>query len=214
MNKEKKVIDEERIIEDMKRYAPNTQYDAHDYSRYGNEIRLEFLIQDALGLIYSLQDENRQLLEKSNNLRDELISATCDLGNAKELIEQQKAEIERLTEKIDQRREMMHRMDCNYATEFQKNAELQKQVDELKEQNNALIVVIDGCKNGDYSSTKIINALNSFYRPIVEEEKVKAEQAVKDTAKEILQAVFEDVGEFYAGDIVEELAKRYGVEVE
>ena len=93
-----KVIDEERIIEDMKRYAPNTQYDAHDYSRYGNEIRLEFLIQDALGLIYSLQEENRKLLEKSNDLRDELIGATCDLGNAKELIEQQKEEIKRFND--------------------------------------------------------------------------------------------------------------------
>lgn len=42
----------------------------------------------------------------------------------------------------------------------------------------------------------------------------KVEQSVKDTAKEILQAVLEDVGEFFAGDIVEELSERYGVEVE
>lgn len=38
-------------------------------------------------------------------------------------------------------------------------------------------------------------------------------KARKETAKEILQAVLEDVGEFYAGDIVEELAKQYGVEL-
>lgn len=44
-------------------------------------------------------------------------------------------------------------------------------------------------------------------------EKIK-QQVVKDTAKEILQAVLEDVGEFYAGDIVEQLSKQYGVEVE
>ena len=44
--------------------------------------------------------------------------------------------------------------------------------------------------------------------------KASLQKSVKDTAKEILQAVLEDVGEFCAGDIVEELAKRYGVEVE
>lgn len=36
----------------------------------------------------------------------------------------------------------------------------------------------------------------------------------KETAEKILKAVLEDVGEFYAGDIVEELAKQFGVEVE
>ena len=40
------------------------------------------------------------------------------------------------------------------------------------------------------------------------------ESVRKETAKEILKAVLEDIGEFYAGDIVEELAKKYGVEVE
>ncbi len=40
------------------------------------------------------------------------------------------------------------------------------------------------------------------------------ESVRKETAKEILKSVLEDVGEFYAGDIVEELAKQYGVEVE
>lgn len=213
-----KVIDEERIIEDMKRYAPNTQYDAHDYSRYGNEIRLEFLIQDALSLICNLQDENRQLLEKSNDLRDELISAACDLGNAKELIEQQKEEIERLndmkftqehcdlyseneflkaslqkqkeeidrlTAEIDQRREMMHRMDCNYATELQKNTELQKQVDELKFDKEILQKLID--------------------------------KREKDTAKEILQTIkrAKENGQMYYGEAFMITAqKAYGVEVE
>lgn len=54
---------------------------------------------------------------------DVIITDTLDLINL------QKAEIERLTGEINQRREMMSRMDCNYATEIQKNAELQKQVD-------------------------------------------------------------------------------------
>lgn len=35
----------------------------------------------------------------------------------------------------------------------------------------------------------------------------------KETAEKILKAVLEEVGEFYAGDIVEELAKQFGVEI-
>lgn len=45
-------------------------------------------------------------------------------------------------------------------------------------------------------------------------ENIKLPEARKETAKEILKDVLEGIGEFYAGDIVEELAKKYGVEVE
>ena len=57
---------------------------------------------------------------------------------------------------------MMHRMDCNYATELQKNVELQKQVDELKR------ALSDTIKRNE---------------ELIEEN----EQAAKDTAKEILE---------------------------
>ena len=76
---------------------------------------------DCLDLIHRLQAE----IERLAKVEMDLISKIADKS----------AEIERLTEEIDQRREMMHRMDCNYATELHKNAELQKQVDELEEEN-------------------------------------------------------------------------------
>lgn len=108
---------------------------------------------------------------------------------------EQKAEIERLTEEIDQRREMMHRMDCNYATELQKNADFKKQVDELTEQLRKLKL----------AHTSLCEEC-ADYCP-------RVPQAVKDTAKEILQELYETPHEYHEKKIFE-IAKRKGVEVE
>ena len=109
---------------------------------------------DLLDLIHRLQDENERLTEGKNEIWDER-NRIC----------------KGYWETMDE-----------YKQYREQNAELQKQVDELK-----------------------------IY---LASEKVCSKQAVKETAKDILQAVLEDVGEFYAGDIVEQLSKRYGVEVE
>lgn len=89
-----------------------------------------------------------------------------EIVNMQETIDKQKAEIVRLTAEINQRREMMSRMDCNYATELQKNAELQKQVKRLTEENEEL--------HND-NTTLIAGSI------------LQKEQVEKDTAKEILQ---------------------------
>ena len=75
-------------------------------------------------------------------------------------------------------------------------AEQKAEIEQLTEQNKALAVVIDSCKNGSYSSSEIINALTNFYRPVVEEERARE--------KEIFEKLF---------GFVKNLCGEYGVEV-
>ena len=160
--------------------------------------------------------------------------------HALDLINRQNAEIERLTEEIDQRRNMMQRMDCNYATELQKNDKLQKQVDELKEKIvNLKSAMIDRVARKSYDSLLTMpEDVEEIFGDAYESEFNKLlTQAVKDTAKEILTELFhanfetkctvsnyrnskEDI-EIVAKAIlavinekIKEIAKRYGVEVE
>ena len=77
--------------------------------------------------------EIKRLKREISKLKDDNCHDYHCMCLAQEEAKELKAEIERLTAEIDQRREMMNRMNCNYATELQKNAELQKQVDELTE---------------------------------------------------------------------------------
>lgn len=124
------------------------------------------------------------------------------------MISSQQAKIERLTAEIDQRQEMMHRMDCNYATELQKNAELKKQVDELKSENTKLY---------KEHTTLIAGSI------------LKQQDIARDTAKEIIEEL-NNIKDFFPDspgghlradgwrmciDKLKEIAKeRYGVEVE
>ena len=132
---------------------------------------------------------------------------------AKKADEQQKAEIERLTEVVEGQRKIIEYQD----SVEDRNAELQKQVDELTRNNQAMAKVIDSYKNGDFSAKMVVNGLNNFYEPIVEETK---QQAVKDTAKEILSQLKDDFSDLVGMEVeyplnkVKELANRYGVEVE
>lgn len=129
---------------------------------------------------------------------------------------EQKAEIERLKAEINQRREMMSRMDCNYATELQKNGEIQKQVKSLTEENKELY---------KENTTLIAGSI------------LERKDIAKDTAKEILQGfdkwLKQAIGDsydkavrgsiHYAGknsafhevkELVKKVAESKGVEVE
>ena len=81
--------------------------------------------------------------------------------------------------------------------------ELQEEIERLTEEKWQLQDDLDN-----------YHAENTELRKQVDELKEERYYTEQDTAKEILQEVLEDIGEFYAGDIVEELAKRYGLEVE
>ena len=113
-------------------------------------------------IIFGLQTELKELKAENERLKSFIDFKTANVMCEKCTEQIIKAETERLTAEINQRREMMHRMDCNYATELQKNVELQKQVDELKS------ALSDTIKRNE---------------ELIEEN----EQAAKDTAKEILE---------------------------
>lgn len=128
---EKKMIDAERIIEDMKRYAPNTQYDIHEYRLHGNEIRFDSLIQDTIGLIQCLRSENADLKEENDILKENIIAECKEHEEftllAKKADEQQKAEIERLNlavEGITAENKVLHK----------ENGELIEKVERLTEE--------------------------------------------------------------------------------
>ena len=182
---EKKLTDEllKELQEDVEIYKK-------DFRMFGDYFEIEHL-EKAIDFIRSLRNTEKAN-EEAWQIKEE---------SYKQQIAGQKAEIERLTAEIDQRREMMSRMDCNYATELRKNAELQKQVDELKKENARLD------KNVKWFQEKIENG------------ELFSEQAVKDTAKEIFAELFymasihhSDVANILAW--AKEKAKQKGVEVE
>ena len=117
-----------------------------------------------LDLIHRLQNEKSQWKSKAEHIeqvydadREHFIKTTAE----------QKAEIERLTEKcktIENLREVKHSF---WVDEMKKNVELQKQVDELKAKCQKAYT--EGYEQGKFDSAQ------------------EKQQAVKDTAKEILQ---------------------------
>ena len=157
-----------------------------------------------------------------------------------DLIDRQKAEIERLTE--ERKTANMHDLmywfnaykecvdDCEkYVIEASDNKSecirLQKQVDELKEERKnmqAEIIGLESQKEDLYFQNKNLQTYIDNHEPIW---KRNTEQAVKDTAKEIIAAVkdcmrgFEDDDDGYLlkkGEFeffMREIAKLKGVEV-
>ena len=133
-----------------------------------------------ISYVHRLQDENKRLSKKA-------VALEVETNN-------QKAEIERLTGVVN-RLEMADKCGRRMRTVDQKKiAELQKQVDELKEKQ---VIECHGMLKGC--------------------DMVK--QAVKDTAKEILREIgniWNGEGKFEFRNSVwfKDLCKRYGVEVE
>lgn len=145
----------------------------------------------SLDLIHRLQEENAGLLKENEELTisyhgvqkqaaKRIVELTTQVDKLTNEKAEQEAEIERLTAAINQRREMMSRMDCNYATELQKNAELQKQVDELKAENAILN------KQVDRKDKAIVREMNIGYE--------NERQAVKDTAEKVFNEVMSCIG--------------------
>ena len=148
-------------------------------------------VSQVLDFIKGLQSK---LSEYERKLEDgELVSKEWhdeQVGHAELVIEEQKAEIERLTEENEAYKEVKH---IDIINELSKeNAELQKQVDERENEIDRLEKVVHD-QAEQYWDCK--------------------EQAVKDTAKEILQELYEYPHEYHERKILE-IAKRKGVEVE
>lgn len=120
------------------------------------------------------------------------VTVTCDLLFAMEqavgVFNEQKAEIERLTEEKQSLIGRKAGLDYSYNQVKEKNAELQKQVDELKtKQVIECYGMIKGCD--------------------------MVKQAVKDTAKEIYEWLLENICESEFAVIMTYFRERYGVEV-
>lgn len=134
------------------------------------------------------------------------------------LIQRQKAEIERLTEELESKKKECREiaddyqeMGTFYYNETVKNAELQKQVDELKEERENMQAEIMR-----FEDMKFTQEYCDLYK---ENEWLKAslQQSVKDTAKEILQTIkhAKENGQiFYNEAFMITAQKAYGVEVE
>lgn len=193
---EKKLTDEE-IIKGLENWI------LHDCTA-----KQEDLI-NALDLINRLQAEKEELKNEYVKLDlecKELQAENAELksnkfGNWKVKFYKAQEEIERLTAEIDRRREMMSRMDCNYATELHKNKELQKQMDELKGQNEWLT-------NENTYLKQCADAFLGDYK-----------NSVKDTAKEILQELWDETEPMNESHKwvrlrIKNIAMRKGVEVE
>lgn len=151
---------------------------------------------DCIDLIHRLKDENESLKKREKIADEDLNNVSNEWANCRDENAKLKAEIERLTAEINQRRERMSRMDCNYATELQKKAKLQKQVDELKTENKELY---------KEHTTLIAGSI------------LKQQDIVKDTAREILQELYDQIDENtpkWVGVQIKIIAKRKGVEVE
>lgn len=136
-----------------------------------------------------------------------------------DLIHRQKAEIERLTERekflenawktsLEHTKTVERGLNASEA----RNAELQKQVDELKAENQRLRT--ENCYWEDVEGLhEEVNELTARLKQSEEDYKHGYEKAVKDTAKEILTALYhrDEMG----FDVIKWFAKAYyGVEVE
>lgn len=185
MSEEKKLTDEEKIgldivsllVEfDEMGFAPTTTcpYPEEYAQRWKKAL---------INKIHRLQSENKTL---KSELRKE-----CE--EHEEFTVKAKAEIERLTELVKSVSDLYLARTTVLEDFREKNAELQKQVDEQKERIRDLITDCDNC-------------------PL-------PRQAVKDTAKEILTELYETKFKMFSDDLIyadniKVFAKKYGVEVE
>ena len=143
------------------------------------------------------------------------VTVTCDLlfamGQAVGVFNEQKAEIERLTEEKQSLIGRKAGLDYSYNQVMKQNAKLKKQVDELKEQKGFWEGMHDRvCSEleelqEEKSNTDLVTQIYVL--------KNKLEQAVKDTAKEIYEWLLENICESEFAVIMTYFRERYGVEV-
>ena len=150
--------------------------------------------------------EERQSLVTKLNQTDEAVDYWCDKFKA------EKAEVKQLREE----KEYLNGCAKQFLADYQKceieRSELQKQVDELKAENNRYAELF-GMVGKDFYTVEV-----------GEWEKVKSgvkdmiQQAVKDTAREILKTIKLNGTLGYGGYVIhdstiEQIEKRYGLEV-
>ena len=224
---EKKLTDEE-IVKALECCAVEPCEDCGNCPRFTKEkLCHKANAKQSLDLIHRLQSENEKLKPKkilANRVysdatlkgwkKEDLIEQIRILEhnwaaaeetlnnsskNAEKLLAEQKAEIERLTRELDDTISMNEM----YVEKVRENDELQKQVDELTAEKEDL-----------YFQNQNLQTYIDNHEPIW---KRNTEQAVKDTAKEILQKIMNIIKKsngFLAEEVIRILAKQFCVEVE
>ena len=228
----KKLTDEE-IVKDIQANI------AYMYDNKTDEILVDKEdMRQYLNLIHRLQDEKESLKKdyieldlECRDLRTELdnISQTLaeELAEHEEFTKKAKAEIERLTEWKDKLQDTKDELeqqliDTGFKEYCEENAELRKQVDELKEERENMQAVIFGLEEEK-------RQWEERFKLELEIEKkwgkVQRKQAVKDTAKEIYNEISDNdilvitTQEYGSIEVIplerlQEIIKSKGVEVE
>lgn len=171
------------------------------------------------GLYNDLQDENKELKAEIERLTEDW-KQRINKARQRQFNSLKKEELasayEKLIESLED--ELEHRQN-DYM-------ELQKQVDELKEQRDVFKRLFESVNTTHFSTDSIIETMNSFYREQAEHlAGLKIKQAVKDRTVEILQDLYMEFSPDYLfsnrqknkkyADFIKEYAKtNYGVEVE
>lgn len=194
---EKKKLTDEEIAQALLQnieYSKTLTY----FDKWGNHKAIT--ITDIIAFINRLQDDKQKVVQDYYCERQ-----TCD--EQKDIIAKQKAEIERLTEGNEILKgntplvvgrslgKTIRAKLLAFDRMKEQNAELQKQVDELKKDNARLD------KNVKWHQEKIENG------------ELVSNQAVKETAKEIL-GMFDDRNYISESELKKAIVERYGVEVE
>lgn len=194
---------------------------------------------DILDLIHRLKKENEELKSpkfaswklKFFNLKDELKK---ELAEHEEFAKKAKAEIERLTEWKDKLQDTKDELeqqliDTGFKEYCEENAELRKQVDELKEERENMQAEILRFEDMKFTKEHCnlyeenealkqwLKRLNADLEYEKNWGKQQLKQSVKDTAKEICDLILEywEKKQFVECDWLRvAIAEKYGVEVE
>lgn len=171
--------------------------------------------------------ERIRILEHNWSATEESLNNSAK--NGAKIIAEQKAEIERLTE---EKNDILFDFKDRVTSAEQENAELQKQVDELKKRLHwiwAIGVDYDGCDKAESLKELIdemvqLTQIESKDLQVIECHGMlkgcdMVKQAVKDTAKEILQELWDETEPLNESHKwvrlrIKNIASRKGVEVE
>lgn len=131
---------------------------------------------------------NYTMVDLLNDETKELIENLPQVKQLKQELEVLKEDNKRLNELLVGGTEVIDYWTNKYLEEQAKNTELQKQVDELKEQRDVFKRLFESVNTSHFSTNSIIETMNSFYREQAEHlAGLKIEQAVKDIAPLAIQ---------------------------
>ena len=182
-----------------------------------------YKLKEILALIHRLQDENEQLKSTKHRAswKAKFFKAQAEIERLKE---EKTKEVFGLLDQYEKAEADVHSMERE-ADGYRKTiAELQKQVDEIKEERENMQAVIFGLEEDKRLLQKQVDELKTENTELYKEHTtviagsiLQKKQAVKDTAKEICDLILEhwEKKQFVECDWLRvAISEKYGVEVE